>query len=687
MKTYETKSIRNTVILGHNGAGKTSLAEALLFTSQVIGRMGRVEDGNTVSDYQPEETKRKISITGSLLGFERGGAKYNFLDVPGYNDFFGETISSIRAVDSALFVFCGVNGAGVGAEKMWKAAKAKNLPVIAFINKMDDEKADFDSTLESLKNDFGKDFVPVQVPIGKGSGFSGLVDLIKMKAYAFENGKEKEIPMPKDSEAEFHREQLIEGAAESDETLLNKYLEGKEISQEEIVSGLKNGIKNAAIVPVLCGSAIKNIGVSSVLDFIRDYGPAPDSRKISAADANGNPVSVKCGAAESFSGFIFKTMAEAHIGELNFVRIHSGVLMPSSTTYNSSKRQSERIGQINTLQGKNRIELEKAIAGDIVVLPKLKVSETNDTLCVENKSVVYPPIDFPTPVYNLAVKPKSKEDQDKIGIAFNNLKREDQTFKINYNAETKETVISGMGDAHLDVVLERFRRQFNLDVDVTAPKIPYKETIKGKAQAQGKYKRQTGGHGQYGDCWILLEPLARGQGFEFVDKIVGGAIPRNYIPAVEKGVKGAMDEGVISGYPVVDLKVTVYDGSYHEVDSSDMAFKIAGSLGFKKAFQDARPTILEPIMILEVNVPKDYIGGVTGDLNKRRGRIISFEESKIAAQVPLAEISQYSIDLRSITRGFGNFGVKFSHYEEAPSNIQEALISKYSKERAKEEVA
>ncbi|MEW6042248.1 MAG: elongation factor G, partial [Elusimicrobiota bacterium] len=586
----------------------------------------------------------------------------------------------------AVYVACGVDGLGVGAELIWNRIREYKLPAFVFINRIDKERADFSRTIDLLRDKFGRNLAPIQVPIGKESQFSGIIDIVRMKAFAFEDGKQKEIPVPGDADISSYREMLIESLSDVDESLLSKYLDGKDISQEELVSALKNGVSRSSVVPVLCGSAQKNIAVTTLCNAIMDYAPAPNFIEHEGTDTNGNKVAVKSEKDGTFSGFIFKTTVEPHVGELAFLKIYSGKIANATSVDNPVKRQSERIGQINVLQGKNRTEISQAYAGDIVVLPKLKSTETGDTLCDENKEIIYPKIVFPEPIYHLAVKPKSKEDQDKIGMAFNSFRREDPAFRTFYNPETKETIISGMGDVHLDVILERFRRQYGVEVEVTAPRVPYKETIRGKAQAQGKYKRQTGGRGQYGDCWLLLEPLAEGKGFEFVDKIVGGAIPKNYIPAVEKGVKGAMEEGVIAGYPVVDLRVTVYDGTYHEVDSSDMAFKIAGSLGFKKAFQDAKPTILEPIMILEVSALKDYVGDIMGDINKRRGRIISFEEDKIISQIPLSEISRYAIDLRSITRGHGYFSTKFSHYEEAPAQVQQELIAKYQQEKTKEKV-
>ncbi|OGS55184.1 MAG: translation elongation factor G [Elusimicrobia bacterium RIFOXYB2_FULL_62_6] len=687
MKTYETQKLRNVVFLGHSGSGKTTLIETLLFNTGVINRMGNTADGTTVSDYQPEEVKRKISIYTSLVSMEANEHKFNFLDTPGYTDFIGETIAGLRAAEIAVFTADGVDGLGVGSDQLWKRLKDNKLSAMVVINKLDKERADFSNSLNLLREKFGTSLAPVQAPIGSQAQFSGIVDLIKMKAYSFEGGKAKEIPVPADADVTRYREMFMESLAETDEALLAKYLDGQAITPEEMAKALKNGIASGKFIPVLCSSVAKNIGVSPVLGMLADYFPSPEGRVCEAEDDRGGKIEVKCDQNGAFSGFVFKASMESHVGELCFLKIYSGKLAVSSGVYNSTKRHNERVGQIAVMQGKTRSEVPTAFAGDVVVLQKLKSTESGDTLCDQAKEVVFPKIVFPEPVHHLAIKAKSKDEQEKISFAFNSFKREDPTFKAVYNNETKEMIISGIGDVHLDVLLDKFHRQHNVGVDVSAPRIPYKETIRAKSRAQGKYKKQTGGRGQYGDCWLSLEPMHEGKGFEFVNDVVGGAIPRNFIPAVEKGIIGAMEEGVVAGYTVVDLKATVDDGSYHEVDSSEMAFKIAGSMAFKKAFAEARPTIMEPITILEVHVPKAYVGDVMGDINKRRGRILSMEEDTITAQVPLSEISRYCIDLRSITRGYGYFSNKFSHYEEAPREVQQELMNKYAEEKAKGELS
>ncbi|MBI5078667.1 elongation factor G [Candidatus Saganbacteria bacterium] len=663
MKAYPPEKIRNVAVIGSGGAGKTTLSEALLYKSGAIPRMGKIDEGSTVSDYEGEEIKRKISLRASLLPLEWKDHKINLIDSPGYIEFAGEAIAALSVTEGVVIVIDAVSGAGVGIDALWQEAGKLNLPKIVVINKLDKNQADFSGKVEEARKKLGKQLVPIQVPVGNEANFSGIYNLLKP------DGVPEEIK----TDFESFREMLIETTAEVDDAILSEYLENKEIPEEEIISAIKTGIKTGKITPILCASAVKDIGITELLDEMLDLFPPP----------NKNPR----GTGPGTSAFVFKTMIEPHIGELSFVRVYAGEIKPSSSLYNLNKGKEERIGQISTLRGKVRIDLPTAVAGDIVVLPKLKITQTGDTLCDKNLADEIPPTVYPEPVASLSVKPKSKADQEKMAMGFSAFMHEDPTFKMHYEAETRETVIYGMGDIHLEVMLARLRERYNIVVETGAPRIPYKETIKGKAKGQGKYKKQTGGHGQYGDTWLEIEPLPRGKGFEFIDKIVGGTIPKNYIPAVEKGVREAMTAGVIAGYPVIDVRVTLYDGSYHDVDSSDLAFKIAASMGFKKIFQEANPSLIEPIVEITIYAPPEFIGDVTGDINKRRGKILSIESDKVTAKVPLAELTKYAADLRSFTHGRGTYTYKFSHYEEAPAGTREKLVAVYQKLKAEGDLA
>ena len=653
MKTYLPDKIRNVAIIGSGGTGKTSLAEAILYKTGAIPRMGNNTSGNTVSDFDPEEIKRQISIHASLLPIEWKEHKINLLDTPGYVDFVGEGLSALSVVEGVVAVIDAISGLGVGIDNLWRRAEERNLPKIVVINKLDKSQADFAGKVEEARRKLGKQLVPIHIPIGSEAGFKGIYNLLKP------DGVPDEI---KENYA-IYREMLIEATAEVDDTILNDFMENKPIPEEEIIHAIKIGIDSGKITPILCSSAVKEVGIEELLTEIIDLLPPPKT------EANG------------LSAFVFKTMIEPHVGEMSFIRLYSGEIKPSASIYNLNKGKEERIGQVVTLRGKNRIDLQAVTAGDIAVLPKLKLTATGDTFCEKNHGKELPHVVYPEPVAALSVKPKSKADQEKMALGLSTFMHEDPTFKMHYDPETKESVIYGMGDIQLEIMLARLKERFGVEVETGAPRIPYKETIKGRSKGQGKYKKQTGGRGQYGDTWIEIEPLPRGKGFEFVDKVVGGAIPRNYIPSVEKGIREAMLIGVIAGYPVVDIRVTLYDGSYHEVDSSDMAFKIAASMGFKKVFTEARPILLEPIVDITVYAPPEFIGDVTGDLNKRRGRISTIESDKVAAQVPLGELTRYATELRSFTHGRGTYTYKFSHYEEVPASTQEKLTTAYTKMR------
>jgi len=658
MKSYPADKIRNVAIIGSGGTGKTSLTEALLYKAGAISRLGKVSDGNTVSDFDPEEVKRKISIHASLLPLEWKDHKINFIDTPGYVDFAGEVYSALSVVEGVVAVIDAVSGIGVGIDSLWQQANQLNLPKIVVITKLDKNQSDFSGKVEIARKKLGKQLVPIHIPIGSEANFKGIYNLLKPDG----------VPAEVKDDYNRYREMLIEATAEVDDTILNDYLENKEIPEAEIVAAIKAGIGSGKIIPILCASSVKEIGIEELLnDVIELLPPAKTS-------------------GSGLSAFVFKTMIEPHVGELSFIRVYSGEIKPSSSVFNASKGKDERIGQISTLRGKTKIDLPSISAGDIAVLPKLKNTGTGDTLCDKNNARELPRVNYPEPVASLSVKPKSKADQEKMALGLNSFMHEDPTFKMHYDPETKESVIYGMGDIHLEIILAKLKERFGVEVETGAPRIPYKETIKGKAKGQGKYKKQTGGRGQYGDTWLEIEPLPRGKGFEFADKIVGGAIPKNYIPSAEKGIREAMQGGVIAGYPVVDVKVTLFDGSYHEVDSSDMAFKIAASMGFKKIFQEARPILLEPIVEITTYAPPEFIGDVTGDLNKRRGKINTIESDKVAALVPLGELTKYATDLRSFTHGRGNYTYKFSHYEEVPAATQEKLVAVYQKLKAEGEL-
>lgn len=666
MKSYPPEKIRNIAIIGHGTTGKTTLCEAILFKAGAISRQGRVEDGNTVSDFDAEEINRKYSVYASLLSFEYKDYKFNLIDTPGYVDFIGEAISAIRIADGLICAVDAVSGYGVGLERLWSYAEKYELPRIMVINKLDKNQADFYKVVETLRKKFGRHLIPLELPQGSGSNFSKTHTLLK-----------KDIPEELKLEFSNYYEMLIEATAEIDDTILNEYLEGKEIPPQELSQTLRQGINAGKIIPIITASATKGIGIEELMAACIQYLPPANEKEAKSIEGE----SRKAEPGQPFSAFVFKTVSEPHIGTLNYIRSYSGEIKPGATVFNVNKQKEERIGQIIALQGKNRQELTILSSGDISVLPKLKTTGTGDTLCDSSKKITFHLTEYPDPVVSLAVRPKSKADQEKIGLGLGTFTHEDPTFKMNYSTETKETVISGMGDLHLEVVLSRLRTRYGVEIETGEPRIPYKETIRSKAKAQGKYKKQTGGRGQYGDTWLEIEPLSRGGGFEFVDKIFGGAIPKSYIPSVEKGIREAMEGGVIAGYPVVDVKVTLYDGSYHEVDSSDMAFKIAGSLGFKKSFAEAKPVILEPIVEITVLAPPEYIGEVSGDLNKRRAKILSIETDKVVAIVPQAEIATYVRDLRSFTHGAGTFTLKFSHYEEVLPQTQQRLTGIYQKQK------
>jgi len=696
MKKYEPELIRNVGIFSHGGEGKTSIVEAMLFLSGENNRLGRVDDGTSLMDYEPEEIERKITISSSLATFEWDKHKINLLDTPGDDNFISDARLCMRVVDCAIIVVSAVSGVQVQTEKVWNYAQEFGIPVIMYINKMDRERADFENTVESIQKTFADTTVIVtQLPIGKEDAFKGVVDLFSMKAYVFKDdlsGQYDVVDIPQDLEdtANAYREKLVETAVEMDDTVMERYLNGDEISNEEIVRCFREGLWNRHLVPVLCGSAIKNIGISLLLDGIVHYASPPTYRKtVEGIDKKSNTkVTRETTQDKPFSAFIFKTITDPFAGKLTLFRVYSGELHPDMTVLNVTKEEKERIGQIFYLVGKKQKPAGFAGAGDIAVVAKLKEAGTGDTLCDEKAPIQYEAVNFPPPLISFSLQPKSKGDEDKLNASLQRLMEEDQTIRYARDEQTKEFILSGMGQVHIEVIVEKLKRKFNVDVELKEPKVPYKETIKGTAKVQGKYKRQSGGRGQYGDTWLEVSPLPRGAGFEFVDKIVGGVIPRQYIPAVEKGIVEAMQQGILAGYPVTDIRVMLYDGSYHEVDSSEMAFKIAASMGFKKAMEQSNPVLLEPIMKVEVIVPDENMGDVMGDLNSRRGKIMGMEtkgnNQVVKAHVPMAEILQYAPDLKSMTGGRGTFTVEFSHYEEVPAHIAAKIIEAARKQKEQE---
>jgi elongation factor G len=691
---YETENLRNVGLFGHGGAGKTSLAEAILYTAKVIDRMGKVENGNTVSDFEPEEIKRGISLSLSVLPLEWKGKKINVIDTPGYADFIGEIKSALRAVDSMLIVIDAISGIQVQTEKVWGMGEEEKLPVAFVVNKLDRESADFYENVKAIQERFGGKAIPIYLPIGKEGNFNGVIDLLEGKAYIYKDDKgeavESEIPAELKSDYEKYRQQLIETIIEFDEELLQKYLEGEEIESSLIAKTLKEAFIGREIFPIFPVSSYKNVGVSKLLDAIVAFFPNPLERPAIPIEdlKKGETKAIRIGEKNGLLAFVFKTSADPFVGKISYIRVLSGVLKPDSALFNVNKGVQEKIGGLFYQRGKNQEVATEISTGDIGVITKLKETSTNETLSDKDNSIKVVPVEFPEPVFAVAVVPKTRADEDRMSSAIARILEEDLTLRVQRNVETNETLIYGLGDSHLEVVVERMQRKFGVNVTLGTPQVAYRETIRATVKAEGKVKKQTGGRGQYGHVWLELEPLPRGAGYEFVDKIVGGVVPKNYIPAVEKGVRETMEKGVLAGFPVVDVRVTLFDGSYHEVDSSDMAFKIAAAKAFKKGFMEAKPVLLEPIMSVEVTAPSEYTGDIISDLNGRRGRVTQIDTlgklQVVKALVPLAEMLRYSSVLKSITQGRGSYSMKFSHYEEVPAKIQEEIIAK-AKPRIEEE--
>ncbi|MEO5359985.1 MAG: elongation factor G [Nitrospirota bacterium] len=690
------EKVRNVAILGHSGCGKTTLTEAILFNAGAITRMGSVTDGNSVTDFDPEEIERKVTINAAVATCEWSGYRLNLIDTPGFINFMEDTRGCLRIADGAVVVVSAIDGARAETQKLWKYADEFFVPRIVFVNEMDKENANFQQTLEQVEKIFSLDAVPLYIPMGEGLGFTGVVDVLNSRAYVIKGGKseEQDIPSEMMDDYELYRKKLVEKVAELDDTLLEKYLETGELTQDEIVSGIRRGCCKRDFVTVACGSAEKNMAITQLLQAITLYLSSPVDRfntlSVTAKNAkDGSEVKLPPEENAQLAMYVFKTIADPYAGRLTIFRVFSGTLRPDATLLNPTRGAKERVGQIFHLLGKKQIPVKALGPGEIGVVAKLKETLTGDTLTDEAHPVVFSTVKFAEPIISYAIEPKTKGDEEKVSTGLHRILDEDPTIKFHRDAETNEMIISGMGQVHIEVTLHKLKRKFGVDVEMKTPKIPYRETIRSTASVQGKYKKQSGGRGQFGDCWITVEPLEKGGGFEFIDKIVGGAIPRQYIPAVEKGVIDKMKGGIIAGYPLVDVRVSLYDGSYHAVDSSEMAFKIAGSMAIKKAVVAANPVLLEPIMKVEVIVPEDNLGAVIGDLNSRRGKVQGMESQtggtqKIAAAVPMSEMLTYANQLHSITSGRGLYSMEFSHYEDVPHATAQKIIAMAKKEEEEE---
>jgi elongation factor G len=688
----KTTQIRNLVLIGHGGCGKTSLAEALLFGAGATSRLGKVDDGSSVLDYEPEEIKRKITISSAFHHYQWKKHTVYLADTPGDDNFLSDTRANLHVSDAAVVVVDAVDGVKVGTEKVWLAANQYNLPRLVFISKMDRERADFQRVLEEIQDVLEVQAVPIMLPIGREADFKGVVDLISQKAYMVSGGgaKQETGPIPDDlkDEVEALRSDLLNFAAESDDALIEKFLEEGELTPEEIYQGLRVGTLKGNFVPVLCGAT--SLGCSQLLDAVNLYLPAPEDRGL----VKGQHPTTKAEVAlepdpdNPLAAQVFKTVADPYAGRLSIFRIYSGTMTADSTVLNANRAVPERFGQLFLLEGKGQKSVPSLGPGAFGAVAKLKETVTGDTLTSEAKPLVLPAIVPSRPMVTFALEPKKQGEEDKVFSAFSKLIEEDPSLALTRNAETKEILLSGVGSVHIEATAEKLKRKFGVEVNLKSPKVPYRETIKGTVKVQGKYKRQSGGRGQYGDTWLEMEPLPKGSGFEFVDKIVGGAIPRQYIPSVEKGIAEAKNTGILAGFPVVDFRVSLYDGSFHDVDSSDMAFKIAGSMGFKKGMEQANPTLLEPVMKMTVTVPEENMGDIIGDLNGRRGRVLGVEaegrNQVITAHVPMIEVLLYAPDLISKTGGRGTYEMEFDHYEEVPPHQAEKIIAEAKAAQEKE---
>ena len=685
MRNYPSQAIRNVVLLSHSGDGKTSLAEMLLLRTGAINRLGRVEDGTAASDYEPEEQRRGSSVNLSVLPVEWADHKINLLDPPGYLDFVGEVVGALRVADGALVLVDASAGPQVGTDMLWRRAESAAKPMLVMIDKMDRENADFQNAVAAVRERFGKACVPIHLPIGSQSEFEGVVDIISGRAY-LADGAVGEAPESLAADLDALREQLIEAIAETDDDLATKYLEGEELSPPELMSALIDAVRQAKLFPIVAGSGAVGHGVEAVLDAIVRLLPGPDVAAVeSAQSASGEPVKVTAEADGPLGAFVFKTTADAFVGKLSLFRVYSGVFKSNQQVWNANRREQERVAQVVVLSGKNSENIDALAAGDIGAVAKLSATATGDTLTTREAGLSFAALDFPEPIYNVAVSPKTKADTDKLGSSLARLVDEDPSLRINREGDTHEVILSGLGDGHIDVAVQKLSRKFGVEVEVGTPKVPYKESIRIHQRSEYRHKKQTGGHGQYGHVVIELEPMERGAGFTFGDKVVGGSVPKNFIPAVEKGIREALPEGAIAHYPIVDIRATLVDGSFHTVDSNEVSFKIAASMALRKGIQEAHPVILEPVMNLSVICPDEFTGDVIGHLNGKRAHVLGMNTesgvSTVQAEAPMAEILRYSTELRSMTQGRGSFTMSFAHYEDVPAHLTTKIIEESTRER------
>jgi len=689
VKVYEGANVRNVALIGHGKAGKTSMVSAMLYTAGATQRLGRVDDGSATTDYDEEEVARQMSISATTAYVEWGKTKINLIDTPGFNMFVHEAKMVLPVVDAAILVVDGVAGVEVVTERVWNYCEEFKTPRVILASRMDRERADANRVLESLTKAFGRTVIPLELPIGSEKSFSGVVDLASMKAYTYElggngKGKESDIPANLKAQAQEAHEKLVEMIAEGNDELMEEFFEKGTIPEEHLIPALHNAIREDKIFPVIFGSGLGNIGADHLMDFIVDYTPAPSEHEWvqgeAAASGNGEPPRRHETDSEPVSLYVFKTVNDVFAGRISYFKVFSGVLKNDATVQNFTRGAAEKLAHISIMQGKAAVPINELHAGDIGAVAKLKDTLTGDTLGDKSAPIQYPKIHLPEPAITFAIEPKSRADEDKLGPSIHKLMEEDAMLRFFRDPQTKEFLIAGTGQQHIEVVVAKMKKRYHAEVVLKAPKVPYRETIRGKADVQGRHKKQTGGHGQYGDCKIKMEPLPRGGEFEFVNDIFGGAIPRNFIPAVEKGIKDAAARGYLAGYPVVDFKVVLYDGSYHDVDSNDLSFQLAGRIAFKKAMEQAKPTLLEPIMSVEITVPDEFAGSIMGDLNSRRGRIQGMDNKAgntlVKAEVPMSEMLSYGADLTSMTQGRGSFNMEMHHYDIVPAQLQEKIIEK-----------